>query len=175
MRERFLPDLYIQHITELAPEVLHNRQRWGLLLDLDNTLLPNDADRFSPEVERWVQEMRTNGIRLCIVSNGSEGRTGRLADHLGVPYVARARKPLVRGLRQALRLIDLSPEQAAMAGDQLFTDVWGGNRLGLFTILVKPISPRESVLTIWKRPLERLLLHDARTRGGSRERDLHRI
>ena len=171
MRERFLPDLYIHRITDLTSEVLHRHRLQGLLLDLDNTLLPNDATRFTPEVERWAQEMETNGIRLCIVSNGSESRTGWLAGYLGVPYVARARKPLVRGLRQALQVIGLSPEQVAMAGDQLFTDIWGGNRLGLFTILVKPISPRESILTIWKRPLERLLLSDARARSGSRDRD----
>jgi HAD superfamily phosphatase (TIGR01668 family) len=156
--ELFAPDLISDQVTAISATDLCQRGIRGVLIDLDNTLCENYADRLDPAVIEWAGALRTAGIALCVVSNGSPTRTGRLAAALDAPFVAKARKPLRRGVRRALALLGLPPDQAALVGDQIFTDVWGGNRLGLLTILVRPISAHESPWVAIKRPLERWLL-----------------
>jgi len=112
----------------------------------------------------WVATAKAQGFGLCLVTNAPPHRTERMAARLGVPGVPRSNKPLTGGLRKGLELLGLRPDQAAMVGDQIFTDVWAGNRLGMYTILVRPISQQESILTRVKRPLERLLLARMRDR-----------
>jgi len=156
--DAFTPDLYVARVEGITPELLHQYGLRGLLLDLDNTLLDNYAQHFESQVLEWANRVRAQGIGLCIVTNAPPERTRLLAQALGVPGIPRARKPLIGGLRAGLQRLGLRPEQAAMVGDQIFTDVWAGNRAGLFTILVRPTSSRESWLTRWKRPLERRVL-----------------
>jgi HAD superfamily phosphatase (TIGR01668 family) len=156
--ELLTPDLLVSQVTALSPAELRQRGIRGLLTDLDNTLLENYTDQLDPAVIEWAHTLRTAGVLLCVVSNGTPARTGRLAAALGSPFVAQARKPLAGGVRRALALLELPSAQVALVGDQIFTDVWVGNRLGLFTILVRPISVHESPWTAIKRPLERWLL-----------------
>lgn len=156
--DAFTPDLYVERVADIPLEQLWARGIRGLLLDLDNTLLANFANQFETPVIEWAASVREHGLSLCIVTNATHHRTEMLAQILGIPGIARARKPLTRGLRQGLRSLGLQTHQAAMVGDQIFTDVWAGKRAGLYTILVVPINRRESWLTRWKRPLERRVL-----------------
>src|SRR5207249_4758187 len=130
----------------------------GLLLDMDSTLKDYQADDFSAAVVRWVQGVRSDGIRLCILSNGRTRRVARLAGMLDVPFVAGAFKPLTVGCHAALRKMSLQAARTALVGDQIFADVLAGRLAGLFTILVRPTDPQEPWFTRVKRPLERQLL-----------------
>lgn len=164
MLRPFTPHLYVTHVAHIPLGDLARRGIKGLLLDLDNTLLERRSEGFEPAIIHWVATAKSQGFDLCLVTNAPPARTARMAELLGVSGVPRSNKPLTGGLRRGLALLGLRPDQAAMVGDQVFTDVWAGNRLGMYTILVRPMSRKESILTWVKRPLERLVLARMRHR-----------
>ena len=157
---RFLTPTYrVSQVEELTLERL---QGWGLcslLLDVDCTLKRYRFDQASPEVLRWIELLRSSGIRMCLVSNGMGGRIRRFAESVDLPYVAKALKPLPWGVRRAMQTMQFSPSETAMVGDQLFADVLAGRLAGIRTIHVKPIHPEEEpFLTRLKRGPERFFL-----------------
>ena len=155
----FYPNLYLSTILEIDPEELRKRGINTLLLDLDNTIVPRDIDKFSPEIKDWLTEMRQSGFKLCVVSNNSGARVGTLAGMLDIPWV-KALKPLSHSFRRAMLLSGSTPTETAVIGDQIFTDILGGNMLGIFTILVKPMAGKEFwATTIFNRQLEKLVLY----------------
>lgn len=129
----------------------------GVILDLDNTIVPWGAHEVGPELPVWIAAARAADLQLCIVSNNMGRRVTSIANQLGLPIVAWALKPRRGAIRRALHVMGTTPDATALVGDQLFTDILGGNRLGLHTILVRPQSHREFVLTRLVRSLERLL------------------
>jgi len=156
---RWCPHEYVQHISEITPESLQRRGIRALLLDLDNTLTPWRSRQVLPEVEAWVKRMQEAGIALCFVSNTRNmARLRWLSERLNIPYARGAMKPRREMLRRALQKLGVPPEQAAIVGDQLFTDIWGGNRLGIYTIWVHPMHPREFLGTKISRLVERWIL-----------------
>jgi len=134
------PDLILgESILSLTPELLHQHNLSGLVLDVDETLVPMSATQASEELQLWVQALRPT-VSLWLVSNNlSQNRISRIAEALHLPYILGARKPSRRKLRQAVNAMNIPIEQVAMVGDRLFTDVLAGNRLGMFTILVEPM------------------------------------
>ncbi|MFN8497759.1 MAG: YqeG family HAD IIIA-type phosphatase [Anaerolineae bacterium] len=154
----FTPDLIVPSVCDIPLPELAGRGIRGLLFDLDNTLLAHRGDEFEDDVIAWLKHAAGEGFGLYIISNGPPSRTLRLAEKVGLPAVYHSGKPGVRGLRQALDALGLKPAQAAMVGDQIFTDVWAGSRLGLYTVLVTPINADEPWNVRVKRPLERFVL-----------------
>lgn len=134
------PDLVLPgSILQLTPELVQEHQLKGLILDVDETLVPLRLSQASPELLQWAQEIKAVAS-LCLLSNNLiEARIRSIAASLEVPYMFGAGKPSRRKLRRAVTEMQLPPEQVAMVGDRLFTDVLAGNRLGMFTILVEPI------------------------------------
>jgi len=153
----FVPDLIVSHVTDIPLERLQEAGVRGLLFDLDSTLLPHYANAIPEDVAAWLDQARAQGFRLAVVTNGPPRRALPLCEPLRLPCVYRARKPLRRGLRRALALLELPAEQAAMVGDQLFTDVWAGRRMGMYTVWVRPEAPQEPWSVGVKRPLEWLV------------------
>lgn len=142
MSKRLLlqPDLVLGGvITDLTPEILQGNQIEGLILDVDETLVPIKGNAVTPELARWAEDMR-QVVSIWLVSNNlSHYRIGNIARSLDLPYFLGARKPSRRKLLQAAMEMNLPVEKVAMVGDRLFTDVIAGNRLGMFTILVEPM------------------------------------
>ncbi|MGD1908773.1 MAG: YqeG family HAD IIIA-type phosphatase [Leptolyngbyaceae cyanobacterium] len=134
------PDLVLgESVLGITPEVIHRHQLQGLVLDVDETLVPIRETDTSADVRQWLSQLKPL-VSLWLVSNNlNANRIGRIAETLEVPYVMGARKPSRRKLRRATQAMDLPIEQIAMVGDRLFTDVLAGNRLGMFTILVEPM------------------------------------
>ncbi|HSF74072.1 MULTISPECIES: YqeG family HAD IIIA-type phosphatase [unclassified Microcoleus] len=134
------PDLVLgDSVMKLTADILQKYQIKGLVLDVDETLVPITAMNASPELSLWVQEIKPV-VSLWLASNNlSQNRIGRIADSLNLPYITGAAKPSRRKLRTAVTAMNLPVEQVAMVGDRLFTDVLAGNRLGMFTILVEPM------------------------------------
>lgn len=134
------PDLILgDTIIHLTPNILQKYQLKGLILDVDETLVPFREKEASPALKQWVAETRTV-VAIWLVSNNlSQNRIGGIAKSLDLPYIAGAKKPSRRKLKQAAIAMDLPIERVAMVGDRLFTDVLAGNRLGMFTILVEPM------------------------------------
>lgn len=168
---RWCPDEVVASVSEIQPESLKQQGIQAVLLDLDNTLVPWQKVDVPEAVRQWIEAMKSAGLRLCLVSNTRRRRRlGMLAKELGVAYVPKAFKPRRYGLRQALEQLQATPQQAVMIGDQIFTDVWGGNRMGMRTILVLPMERREFVGTKVSRLLERILLWGYRRAGVLKER-----
>ena len=142
MSKRLLlqPDLVLGGIiTDLTLEILQANQIEGLILDVDETLVPIHENAVTPELSRWVEEMRQVASIWLVSNNLSHNRIGDIARSLDLPYFLGARKPSRRKLLQAAMAMNLPVEKVAMVGDRLFTDVVAGNRLGMFTILVEPM------------------------------------
>lgn len=144
-------------LVEIA-ELKHQRIR-AVLVDLDNTLVPWRSCDIAPGVKDWMEEAERQEIKICIVSNTrTERRLRNIAVELGIPFVRKGLKPRRRSFFEALKLLDIKPNEAAVIGDQIFTDILGGNRLGLYTILVRPLHKREFIGTRVSRLLERVIL-----------------
>jgi HAD superfamily phosphatase (TIGR01668 family) len=153
------PHFRVDSVVELTPARLRALGLEALLLDVDCTLKRYGCDTFEPEVLAWLAELRAAGILVCLVSNGRPRRIGRLAQTLGLPFVAKACKPLPFRCRAALEQLGAAGRPAAMVGDQVFADVLAGRLAGLLTILVRPIHPEEEPWwTRIKRPAERWVL-----------------
>ncbi|WP_378956350.1 YqeG family HAD IIIA-type phosphatase [Pelosinus sp. sgz500959] len=159
------PSLIIKSLYEIEPQVLHQQGIKGIIFDLDNTIIPWDSPTMSPEMIQWLQELLTRGFKICLVSNNMGKRVKTIAGIFGIPFVSRAYKPAKSGFRQALTRMELREEEVAVVGDQLFTDVLGGNRLGLFTIWVKPLSAKEFIGTRITRRLEKVAVDMLRAKG----------
>ena len=134
------PDLVLDGpVISLTPEILQQNQLKGLILDVDETLVPFREAQVSQELVQWVNQIRQIASLWLVSNNLSENRISRIAQSLNLPYLLGAAKPSRRKLRQAIAAMDLPIPQVAMVGDRLFTDVLAGNRLGMFTILVTPM------------------------------------
>jgi len=155
----FYPKLYASSLVGIEPELLKKLGLKGILMDLDNTIVRRDSNRFSKEVEAWLVELRSRGFKLGIVSNNSRQRVGAVAGLLDLPSVHRAVKPLVSPFRRAMKMLGTKPAETALIGDQIFTDIFGGNLCGLYTILVVPLEGKEFWGTrLFSRPLEKIIL-----------------
>ncbi|MDD4239751.1 MAG: YqeG family HAD IIIA-type phosphatase [Desulfotomaculaceae bacterium] len=159
MLKIFYPKLYASSLVEIEPELLEKLGFKGILLDLDNTIVCRDSNRCSKEVGEWLGELRARGFKLGIISNNSRRRVGAVAGQLGLPSVHRAVKPLVSPFRRAMKMLGTKPEETALIGDQVFTDIFGGNLCGLYTILVVPLEGKEFWGTrLISRRLEKIVL-----------------
>ncbi len=134
-----LPGILIDSVTQLTPEFLLARGVSLLMLDFDNTVVPYTTDIPTEEMAAWLERMAVSDVALCVVSNSKNDRVRRFCKHLGIPCITHARKPFSRGIRQCLEKFGKTPGEAALAGDQIFTDTLGANRCGVLPILVRPI------------------------------------
>lgn len=151
------PDRAVPAVTDVDAGALAASGIRAVILDLDNTLLAWDATSPSPVVAAWVARLHDAGLSVCIVSNNLTGRARAIAGALGVLVVTGAVKPAPWALRRAMALMGSTPPTTALIGDQLFTDVLGGNLVGMHTILVEPLSRHEFPTTKLVRALERTI------------------
>ena len=136
-----VPAHIVESVYWLIPERLKDHGVRLVLADLDNTLTPYEEALPSPALQAWKAELEENGITLFVVSNSRKSR--RCPDFcqaLGVGCVRHAGKPGTRGFREALEQTGIPAENAIMVGDQIFTDIWGANRAGTTSVLVRPMA-----------------------------------
>lgn len=152
------PNEYFNSVKDITLELLNKNNIKGLILDVDNTLI--NLDRKMPVgVSDWAKELKEKGIKICILSNSNViEKVTAVAKIIDVPYIFFGKKPLKSGFKRAQALLKLSPENIAVVGDQIFTDVLGANRCDMFSILVKPIEEKEYLITKIKRPLEKYVI-----------------
>jgi len=157
MPKWLIPSGYAPSVLALNPPALAAEGIQGLILDLDNTVVAWNASAPTEPVRQWIGRVRETGVRMCIVSNNFSSRTQVIGRALNVPVVAAAVKPIPWGFRRAMALMGTRAEHTALIGDQVFTDILGGNLLGVRTILVEPLSEQEFPTTRLVRRLERLI------------------
>jgi uncharacterized protein len=154
----FGPDLYYSSVHAIDLDALSAEGVRVLLLDLDNTLLPRDTNVVPDELKAWAAGLRARGFGVCLVSNNWHERVHDVAAELGFDLVDKAVKPLPFAFLRALRRAHARPHDAAVVGDQLFTDILGGRLLGMRTVLVSPLSETDLPHTLMLRRLEALVL-----------------
>ena len=183
---KLTPDFRFHRIYEITGKWLEEHQLKAMVLDVDNTLTTHNSPVPDEQVVQWLEQMRSSGLPMAILSNNHEERVKPFADLLGLPFVSDGAKPLKKGLSRCLTLLTnemtlrqeettreeirqgvrsaaslppvLFPNQIAVVGDQLFTDILGGVRCGMTTILVDPIEPETGRFFRLKRWLEGRIL-----------------
>lgn len=135
------PDIVLgQTVLALTPERLQSYGLKGMILDVDETLVPFRQSETSDDIKTWLEQIKPLFSLWLVSNNTSETRIRTIAESMGVPYMAGALKPSRRKLRQALTSMNLPAPEVAMVGDRLFTDVIAGNRLDMMTIWVEPME-----------------------------------
>ncbi|WP_026693923.1 YqeG family HAD IIIA-type phosphatase [Peribacillus kribbensis] len=165
MLKLFLPSEHSKSIFDITPEKLKEQGIKGIITDLDNTLVEWDRPSATPELIKWFDNMREHGILITIVSNNKEQRVHSFADPLKIPFIFQARKPMGKAFRRAVSQMGIKREETVVIGDQLLTDVLGGNRSGFKTILVVPVAQTDGFVTRFNRKIERQILSWFRRKG----------
>ncbi len=158
MKNRLKPDMYLNTVYELDTIALKAQGIEAIIVDVDNTLVPWDTKEPDEKANELVCKLGSEGFKICILSNNTKKRVEEFNRCLKLPAIHKAIKPSKAAFRKAMKLMDSTSSDTAVIGDQLFTDVLGGNRLGLFTILVSPISDKEFFWTRIVRKLEKHIL-----------------
>ncbi len=155
---KLYPDLYLNNIKEITLQLLKENKIKGLILDVDNTLIDYDKNLLEGTKE-WCDNLKQHNIKICILSNTNKvKKVERVAKILDLEYIYFAHKPNKKGFLNAQKLLGLELNEIATVGDQVFTDVLGGNKVGMFTILTKPIDKRDIIITRIKRPFEKIVI-----------------
>lgn len=165
MLKLLCPRFQAKSVLDLNPEELKRMGIKGIILDLDNTLVEWKNDQLRPEVTELILRLRGEGFKLCILSNALERRVEQIAAKLDLPYLSRAAKPRKTSFRKAMDLLGTVPQETAVVGDQLFTDILGGNRMACYTIWTPPLSTTEFISTKAVRRLERMVIRRFRKKG----------
>lgn len=161
------PNLYLKKVEDITIETLIKNKIKLLILDVDNTLI-DYYKNLSEDIINWAKDMRGQGIKLYILSNtNNEKKVKDVAEKLKVQYKYFAMKPFKSGFKYVQQQTNIKPENIAVVGDQIFTDILGGNRCEMFTILVDPIDGKKDYwYTAWKRPIENNIKKKYKGREG---------
>ena len=151
------PDVKLDRITDIKIELLKKYGISALILDVDNTMSTHHGQILTEGLSDWLAYMQNGGIDLTILSNSNEKRVAPFAAKVGLDYISMGLKPLPFGFLRAVRSLGVKRKNAAIVGDQIFTDVLGGNAAGLKTVLLTPIKPETALRFRFKRRLERLI------------------
>ncbi len=153
-----LPDKRFNDVYEITPEYLKSEGITALICDIDNTLEPYEEPLPTPRLLDWLKLMQANGIKFAFVSNNHADRVKLFNRDLGFFASADSSKPFSRELRNALAHLEVEKQNAAMLGDQVFTDVLAGKAFGIRAILVNPIRDKRTLFFRIKRWLEKPIL-----------------
>lgn len=173
MLRQFYPREWVDSTYDIPWEAWYGRGIRGAIFDIDNTLVPHDAPADGRARELFAR-FHDMGMNTCLLSNNKEPRVAAFARQVDSPYIYKAGKPGVKNYERAMELMGTDKNTTLFVGDQLFTDVYGANRAGIYSILVKPIHPKEEIQIVLKRYLEAVVLHfykkELRRTAGEREK-----
>ena len=155
----FVPDYYFDTVYQVSPEMLAKNGIKGIILDIDNTLVPYEIPTPTPENEAWLRSMWDASIKTAFVSNNHKQRVELYNEKLGCPAFYDSGKPMKKACNRALEALGLEAKECAIIGDQVFTDVVAGRNAHLgMAILVKPIKDKKNLFFRFKRLLEKPVL-----------------
>lgn len=154
---KFYPNEYVDSTYIIDFKKYYDKGYRGILFDIDNTLVPHGKPEDKRAVELF-EELRKIGFRTCLISNNQEPRVKPFAKALKTDYIFNAHKPSRKSYNKAFDIMGTTKDETMFVGDQIFTDVYGANRVNMYTILVKPIHPKEEIQIVLKRYLEKIVL-----------------
>ncbi len=163
--EKLLPNEFVDSVFEIDLQELRKRNVTAIITDLDNTLVEWDRPQATPEIEAWLLKLREAGIQVTVVSNNKQNRVKAFCEPLGIRFIWSAKKPTSQAFLRAVQEMKVSIAETVVVGDQLFTDVLGGNLLGFHTILVVPVAQSDGFWTRFNRQLEKVALYWMKKKG----------
>lgn len=159
------PREYYASVLDIDPVALVSRGYKGVLLDVDNTLMPRTDTEVPAKMAQWVRCLQEAGLATLVLSNSFQGRVASAVEELGCEFVGKAMKPLPGGFKRAEELLGLKPRELVMVGDQTYTDILGANLAGIHSILVMPLGSVDLWHTRLLRKLDKLILLGMRPKG----------
>lgn len=156
-RELLKPCLHVNSLNEIKLIDFWKEGKRGIILDLDNTITPWNQDIVAKPAHTFIEDALQIGFQICILSNATRRRTEKVASFYKIPFFAPALKPRKSAFLNAVDHINLKVDEVVVIGDQIFTDVLGGNRAGCYTILVSPLNKQEFLGTKIMRFVEQLI------------------
>ena len=135
-----IPKLITGELTDLTPELLKAYNIRLLMMDFDNTIVPYTTDAPTEKMAAWLKKMNESDIQLCVVWNSHNDRVKIFCGKYGIDCITHAKKPFTKGINECLTRYDIAAEQAALVGDQIYTDTFGANNAGCIPILVRAID-----------------------------------
>ena len=135
-----LPKLITDELTDLTPEILKAFNIRLLMMDFDNTIVPYTTDVPTDKMAAWLREMKKSDIQLCVVSNSKRDRVKIFCDAYGIDCITHAKKPFTKGIKECLEKYGIPAHEAALVGDQIYTDTFGANNGGCMPVLVRAIN-----------------------------------
>jgi hypothetical protein len=167
MLKMFYPSIYYKSVYDVDFKKYYEEGYRGIIFDIDNTLVPHGADA-DEKAEALFKRLREIGFDTCLTSNNKEERVARFNKNIKSHYLYKAGKPGKAGYLRAMKKMGTNTDNTIFVGDQLFTDVFGANRLGLYSVLVAPIHPKEEIQIVLKRYLEKIVLYIGRNKIDKR-------
>lgn len=162
MIDKFIPDLYQKSIYTIDYDKLKLRGIKVIIFDLDNTIVPVFEDKPSRKSMDLFEKLRKKGFKLFIMSNSNQKRLLPFKEMLEVDCAFSAKKPFLNKFKKISEEYELKPIEIAIIGDQVVTDVFGGNRFGITTILVDKVNKKDHFLTHFTRSIEKLIMFSAK-------------
>lgn len=157
MFKKFYPRECRDSTYDINFETLYKKGYRGVIFDIDNTLVCHNADA-SQQAKDLFMQLEQIGFQSCLLSNNQIERVERFNKEIGTHYIYNAHKPSTKNYCRAMEIMGTNKNTTIFVGDQLFTDIYGANRAGIATILVKPIHPKEEIQIVLKRYLEKIVL-----------------
>ncbi len=151
------PKIKLDRVTDISVELLKKHNITALILDVDNTLSIHHGERLTEGLPEWLSYMKDNGIKLIVLSNSKRRRVEPFADKIDLDFISLGLKPLPFGYLRAVKFLSVKRKHTAIVGDQIFTDVLGGNALQIKTILLTPIKEEEMWSFKLRRKIEKKL------------------
>lgn len=159
MFQKFYPDEWVDSAYTIPFEQYYKNGYRGILFDIDNTLVHHGAPA-TKEAEKLFKQLRDIGFLTCLISNNDKKRVDLFTENIDTESIFKAGKPKIKGYVDAMGKIGCDRSNTLFVGDQLFTDVWGAKRAGIYSILVKPLHPKEEIQIVLKRYLEKIVLRE---------------
>ncbi|HHT97268.1 MAG TPA: YqeG family HAD IIIA-type phosphatase [Clostridiales bacterium] len=158
MFRKFYPKNYAESTYDINYQKLYQNGYRGIIFDIDNTLVEHGADANKKAIELFEQ-LKNIGFKACLISNNNEERVTRFNTDIKMPYIYNGKKPSSKNYIKAMEMMETNIDNTVFIGDQLFTDIYGANRIGMMNYAVKPISPKEEIQIVIKRKLEKIVYH----------------
>lgn len=169
MIELFKPDMYVKDIYSINYNKLKSIGIKCILFDLDNTLVPSFKNKPTRKVKDLVEKLKDMGFKVIIFSNSNKKRLTPFKNILEVDCSYSSKKPFSKKFKKVLKEYKYNQSEVTIVGDQIVTDIYGGNRVGIFTILIKPINDKELIFTKFNRIIERKIIRKLERRNMFRK------
>ena len=151
--QQFYPGAYFDSAYEINFDRLYEDGYRGIIFDIDNTLVTHGAPANGKAIALF-SHLKELGFSCCLLSNNDEPRVKMFNDSVQVQYIYKAHKPSIEGYEAAMKKMGTGRSDTFFVGDQIFTDIWGANRCGILSLMVKKIYWKEEIQIILKRRLE---------------------